>query len=142
MKRFGTVVILGSVFALMGCGEGLEPVPATESVEAEQLSTAEQQVTVGALNAACAESLTLRNSPGGTVIGTMYTNGDRGISKFSVQSVSGSWAYGYSHSLGRLGYAMTAYLTANYSESGTPGQIGYNYWCKRSDGVILGGGIN
>ena len=140
MKSFRAVV-LGSVFALLGCGEGLEAEPAPEAVEAEPLATSEQEVTVGVVNAACADSLTLRSSPGGTVIGTMYTGNYSGISKFYVQSLSGSWAYGYSYSLGRWGYAMNYYLTNKYGESGTPGQGGYNWWCTRSDGVGIGGGM-
>jgi len=138
MKRFGAVVILGSMFTWMGCGQGMEG----EGLESEQLATSEQEVTAGAVNAACAESLTLRSSAGGTVIGTMYTGPNVGVSKFYVQSVSGSWAYGYSYSLGRWGYAMSYYLTTRYGESGTPGQTGYNYWCQRSDGSGWSGGIN
>jgi hypothetical protein len=102
--------------------------------------TPSKEVTNGAVSAACAESLTLRSSPGGAVIGTMYSNNNTGISKFYVQSTSGSWSYGYSYSLGRWGYAMAFYLTTSYAEAGTPGYVGYNWWCSRSDGM-MGGGI-
>lgn len=144
MKKFGAVVVLGSVFALTGC-----VVASSSDVEEgddlggdEQTASAEQEVTDGAVNAACADSLTLRNSPGGSTIGTMYTGLNRGVSKFYASSTSGSWTYGYSYSLGKWGYAMASYLTTSYSESGTPGQIGYHYSCRRPDGSVIGGGID
>lgn len=143
MKRLGVLVIVGSAFTLMGCGGGTEDAgldPAGAPAGEEQLVNMEQEVTNGAVNAACAESLTLRNSPGGSVIGTMYTNYN-GISRFYVQSTSGSWSYGYSYSLGRWGYAMSYYLTTQYGESGTPGVAPYSWWCHRSDGSGIGGGI-
>ncbi|WP_437790872.1 hypothetical protein [Sorangium sp. So ce693] len=143
MKSFNAFVILGSVFALTGC-----VVDADSSSELgddaevdEQTSVAEQAVTNGAVNAACAESLTLRDQPGGATLGTMYTGPYNGVSKFYVQSTSGSWSYGYSYSLGRWGWAMTYYLTTNYREQGAPGQIGYYYACYRADGSGWGGGI-
>jgi hypothetical protein len=71
----------------------------------------------------------------------MYTGSYSGISKFYVQSTSGSWSYGYSYSLGRWGYAMAYYLTTNYRESGPLGQSGYSYDCTRSDGTHIGGGM-
>ncbi|WP_437720629.1 hypothetical protein [Sorangium sp. So ce861] len=136
-------VVLGSVFALAGC-----VVDADSSSEEggdvevdEQTESAEQAVTNGVVNAACAVSLTLRSSPNGATIGTMYTGPNVGISKFYVSSTSGNWSYGYSYSLGRWGYAIASYLTANYSESGTPGQIGYGFQCTKSDGTIMGGGV-
>lgn len=129
---------MGSVFALVGCG-GAEEV--STELGTEQAATTEQAVTNGAVNAACAQSLTLRSSPGGSTIGTMYTDENHGISQFYVQSTSGSWSYGYSYSLGMWGYAMSYYLTTNYRQSGTPGQVGFSYSCTRSDGTGYGGGI-
>ncbi|WP_437783312.1 hypothetical protein [Sorangium sp. So ce1097] len=40
-----------------------------------------------------------------------------------------------------MGLREAYYLTTSYSESGTPGQLGYNYACYRSDGTARGGGI-
>lgn len=143
LKRIGAVVVLGSVFALTACGgaeEGLSE-PATEQIGSEQTATSEQAVTNGAVNGACAESLTLRSSPGGSTIGTMYTNLNRGVSQFYVQSTSGSWSYGYSYSLGLWGYAMSYYLTTNYHQSGTPGVSPFSFDCMRSDGSGMGGGM-
>ncbi|WP_438037713.1 hypothetical protein [Sorangium sp. So ce128] len=144
MKSFNAFAILGSVFALAGC-----VVDADSSTELgddaevdEQTAVAEQAETKGAVNAACAQSLTLRSSAGGqAVIGTMYTGPLNGVSKFYVHSTSGSWSYGYSYSLGQWGWAMTYYLTASYTETGTPGQLGYYYACYRSDGTAMGGGV-
>ncbi|WP_438025127.1 hypothetical protein [Sorangium sp. So ce233] len=48
----------------------------------QQTDVAEQAVTNGVVNAAWAGSLTLRTSPGGATIGTMYTGPFNGISKF------------------------------------------------------------
>jgi hypothetical protein len=145
MKSFNAFAILGSVFALAGCVVDVDSSSeqGDDAEIGEQTGVAEQAVTIGAVNAACAESLTLRSSAGGATIGTMYTGPFNGVSKFYVQSISnnGAWAYGYSYSLGRWGWAMTYYLTTNYSETGTPGQIGYNYACYRSDGSGWGGGI-
>ncbi|XXY53268.1 hypothetical protein WME91_19245 [Sorangium sp. So ce269] len=143
MKFFSTFVVLGSVLGLTGCVADMDPSSeqGDDAYVDEQTAVAEQEVTNGAINAACAESLTLRNSPGGATIGTMLTGPFHGISKFYVQSTSGSWSYGYSYSLGRWGWAMAFYLTATYSESGTPGQFGYNFSCHRSDGHIIGGGV-
>ncbi|WP_437520864.1 hypothetical protein WME79_27945 [Sorangium sp. So ce726] len=143
MKSFNAFAILGSVFALTGCVVDVDSSSelGDDAVVDEQTEVAEQAVTNGAVNAACAESLTLRNQPGGATIGTMYTGPLNGISKFYVQSTSGSWSYGYSYSLGRWGWAMTYYLTASYTERGTPGQLGYNYACYRADGTIMGGGV-
>ncbi|WP_437753589.1 hypothetical protein [Sorangium sp. So ce1389] len=143
MKLFSVLVILGSVFGLTGCVADMDP-SSEQGDDAdvdEQTAVAEQAAINGAVNAACAESLTLRSSAGGATIGTMYTGPYNGISKFYVQSTSGSWSYGYSYSLGRWGYAMSYYLTTSYSESGTPGQIGYGFVCYRSDGTATGGGI-
>jgi hypothetical protein len=144
LKRFGAVVVLGSVCALTGCGgaEDVSSQPGEEQVAGEQLANTEQAVTNGAVNGVCAESLTLRSSAGGSTIGTMYTNPNRGVSQFYVQSTSGSWSYGYSYSLGLWGYAMSYYLTTNYWQSGTPGVAPFNYSCTRSDGSGMGGGIN
>ncbi len=140
MRSFGAVVVLGLASALTGCGpEGLAQ--DGELTEDAQLVSTEQEVTNGAVNAVCAQSLTLRSSPGGATIGTMYTGPYNGVSKFYVQSTSGSWSYGYSYSLGKWGYAMAYYLTTSYSESGTPGQGGYSYSCTRSDGTQIGGGM-
>lgn len=132
MKRFGVLVLVGSAFTLMGCGgsiedAGLDPTSAPNGEE--QVGSATQAVTNGAVNGSCAQSLTLRSSPGGAVLGTMYTNWSAGISKFYVQSTSGSWSYGYSYSLGRWGYAMQTYLSTDYSEHGTPGVSGFSYTC-------------
>lgn len=138
LKRVGAGIVVGSLFALTGCG-GAEEV-STEA-GAEQAATTEQGVTNGAVNAACAESLTLRSSPGGSTIGTMYSGPYNGISQFYVQSTSGSWSYGYSYSLGMWGYALSSYLTTNYRQSGTPGQVGFSFSCTRSDGTVMGGGI-
>lgn len=141
-KSLGAIVVLGWVFALTGCvAADYSSEQGDDSEGEENIATAEQEVTNGVVNAACASSLTLRSSPGGSTIGTMYTGPNEGMSKFYVQSTSGSWSYGYSYSLGRWGYAMSYYLTANYSESGTPGQIGYSFACYRSDGTGIGGGI-
>jgi hypothetical protein len=132
MKRFGVLVLVGSAFTLMGCGGSLEDSgldPAGAPSGDEQVGSTTQEVTNGAVNGSCAQSLTLRSSPGGATIGTMYTSWGAGISKFYVQSTSGSWSYGYSYSLGSWGYVMQAYLTTNYSERGTPGQFGYSYSC-------------
>ncbi|WP_438031674.1 hypothetical protein [Sorangium sp. So ce204] len=143
MKSFNAFAILGSVFALTGC-----VVDADSSSELgddaevdEQTAVAEQAETKGAVNAACAQSLTLRNQPGGATIGTMYSGPLNGVSKFYVDSTSGSWSYGYSYSLGQWGWAMTYYLTASYTERGVPGQLGYHYACYRSDGTAMGGGV-
>ncbi|WP_437648993.1 hypothetical protein [Sorangium sp. So ce362] len=143
MKLFSVLMILGSVCGLAGCVADMDSSSeqGDDAEVDEQIGVAEQGVTNGAVNAACAESLTLRSSPGGATLGTMYTGPFNGISKFYVQSTSGSWSYGYSYSLGRWGYAMAYYLTAAYSESGTPGQLGYNFACYRSDGTASGGGI-
>ncbi|WP_437810146.1 hypothetical protein [Sorangium sp. So ce1078] len=143
MKLFSTLIILGSVFGLAGCVADMDSSsePGDDAEVDEQTAVAEQGVTNGAVNAACAESLTLRRSAGGATIGTMYTGPYTGISKFYVHSTNGGWSYGYSYSLGSWGYAMTYYLTTNYSELGTPGQIGYNFACYRSDGTATGGGI-
>lgn len=136
------LLVMSLLAGPVGCGGTEEEWDASPAlVEGEQLANTEQEVTNGAVNAACAESLTLRNSPGGSVIGTMYTNHSSGISKFYVSSTSGSWSYGYSYSLGRWGYAMAYYLTTSYGESGTPGVAPYNWWCTRSDGTSIGGGI-
>lgn len=143
MKRLGVLVLVGSASTLMGCGGGLEDAELEQAgapVSGEQLASTEQAVTNGAVNGACADSLTLRSSPGGATIGTMYTSWNAGVSKFSVQSTSGSWSYGYSYSLGRWGYAMSYYLTTSYGEQGTPGQAGYTFWCNRSDGSGMGAG--
>ncbi|WP_437877671.1 hypothetical protein [Sorangium sp. So ce513] len=143
MKLFSVLMILGSVFGLAGCVADVDPSSEQwdDAEVDEQTGVAEQGVTNGAVNAACADSLTLRSSPGGATIGTMYTGPFNGISKFYVASTSGSWSYGYSYSLGQWGYAMAYYLTTSYSESGTPGQLGYHYACYRSDGTARGGGI-
>ncbi|MGK3987639.1 hypothetical protein WME99_31650 [Sorangium sp. So ce136] len=143
MKMLNTFVVLGSVFALAGCVVDMDSSaePADDAEVDEQTATAEEAVTSGVVNAACAQSLTLRSSPGGATTGTMYTGPNVGISKFYVQSTSAGWSYGYSYSLGRWGYAMASYLTANYAESGTPGQIGYGFQCTKSDGSIMGGGV-
>ncbi|AUX35070.1 MULTISPECIES: hypothetical protein [Sorangium] len=144
MKLSSVLLILGSAFGLAGCVADMDSSSEQgDDVEAgEQTGVAEQGVTNGAINAACADSLTLRSSPGGATIGTMYTGPYNGISKFYVWSTDkDGWSYGYSYSLGRPGYAMAYYLTTNYLESGTPGQIGYNYACYRSDGTGRGGGI-
>lgn len=143
MKLFSALVILGSVVGLAGCVADMDS-SSEQGDDAEideQTAVAEQAVTNGAVNAACAESLTLRSSPGGATIGTMYPDPSNGFSKFYVQSTSGSWSYGYSYSLGKWGYAMAQYLTTSYSESGTPGQIGFRFVCYRSDGHVMGGGI-
>ena len=142
-KSFGAFV-LGSMFAVVGCGGPMDSSSEQGGgpVEAEQFADMQQEVTNGAVNAACAESLTLRSSPGGATIGTMYTNNYSGVSKFYVSSTSGSWSYGYSYSLGKWGYAMASYLTTGYGESGTPGQIGYSWWCQRPEGGVWGGGIS
>ncbi len=144
MVKFFSAVVLGSVFALAGCVADVDSSPeeGDEGVGAdEQVASAEQPATLGAINAAFAYSLTLRSSAGGTTIGTMYTDPSYGVSKFYVHSTSGSWSYGYSYSLGKWGYAMTYYLTTSYSESGTPGQFGYQYGCWRSDGTGMAGGV-
>ena len=132
MKRFGVLVLVGSALTLMGCGgspedAGLDPAgaPAGDA----QLASVGQEATNGAVNGSCAQSLTLRSSPGGATVGTMYTNWSAGVSKFYVQSTSGGWSYGYSYSLGRWGYAMADYLSTNYSEQGTPGVFGYSFSC-------------
>ncbi|WP_375765290.1 hypothetical protein NR798_26610 [Archangium gephyra] len=138
VKSFGAVVVLGGVFALAGCGGAVDAAPEQELNA--QLASTEQQVTNGVTNAACAQSLTLRSSPGGATIGTMYTNWNVGVSKFYVQSSSGGWSYGYSYSLGLWGYAMSYYLTTNYYERGTPGQSGYSFACTRSDSSGFGEG--
>lgn len=132
MKRFGVLVFVGSAFTLMGCGGSTEDAgldPAGAPAGEEQMASVVQAATNGAVNGSCAQSLTLRSSPGGATIGTMYTNWSAGVSKFYVQSTSGAWSYGYSYSLGRWGYAMADYLSTSYSEWGTPGQIGYSYSC-------------
>lgn len=142
IKSFGAVVVLGSMLALTGCVAGVDDLEeGDEPGGDEEIGSVEQEVTNGAVNAACAESLTLRSSPGGATIGTMSTGIYQGISKFYVSSTSGGWSYGYSYSLGKWGYAMASYLTTNYGESGTPGVAPYNYWCQRPDGAIWGGGI-
>lgn len=124
------------MMGLVGCGG------AEEALEAEQLSSTQQEVKNGAINAACGNSVTVRNAPSGSTIGTMYTNSEQGISKFYVQSTTNGWSYGYSYSLGIWGYAVGSYLAGTYSESGTPGQLGYHWSCTRPDGSILGGGID
>ncbi|WP_437989449.1 hypothetical protein [Sorangium sp. So ce145] len=143
MKSFNAFAILGSVFALAGCVVDVDSSsePGDDAEVDEQTAVAEQAVTNGAVNAACAQSLTLRNQPGGATIGTMYSGPLNGVSKFYVHSTSGSWSYGYSYSLGQWGWAMTYYLTASYTETGTPGQLGYYYACYRSDGTAMGGGV-
>ncbi|WP_437502253.1 hypothetical protein [Sorangium sp. So ce1099] len=143
MKLFSTLVILGSVFGLAGCVADMDPSSeqGDDAEVDEQTAVADQAVTHRGVNAACAESLTLRNSPGGGTIGTMYPDPSYGFSKFYVDSTSGSWSYGYSYSLGKWGWAMTQYLTTSYSESGTPGQIGFSFVCYRSDGHVISGGI-
>jgi hypothetical protein len=145
-RALAMVVALPLVVGLVGCGGPEEAwdsagAPAEEQVGSEQIANTEQEVTNGVVNAVCAQSLTLRSSPGGSTIGTMYTGPSAGLSKFYVQSTSGSWSYGYSYSLGRWGYAMSYYLTSNYSESGTPGVAPYEFECRRSDGTSLGGGV-
>ncbi|MGK3959421.1 hypothetical protein WMF38_41045 [Sorangium sp. So ce118] len=143
MKLFSALVILGSVLGLAGCVADMDP-SSEQGDDAEideQTAVAEQEVMNGAINAACAESLTLRNSPGGATIGTMLTGPFHGVSKFYVSRTEGSWSYGYSYSLGSWGWAMAYYLTTSYSESGTPGQIGYGFVCYRSDGHAISGGI-
>ena len=145
-RALAVVLVMPLLTVLVGCGgpeEGGDSARAPGNVQLgdEQLANTEQAVTNGAVNAVCAESLTLRSSPGGTTIGTMYTNSSAGVSKFYVQSTSGSWSYGYSYSLGRWGYAMAYYLTTSYQESGTPGVAPYTFSCTRSDGTGIGGGI-
>lgn len=143
MKSFNAFAILGSVFALAGCVVDVDSSAelGDDAEVDEQTEVAEQAVTNGAVNAACAQSLTLRSSPGGATLGTMYTGPLNGVSKFYVHSTSGSWSYGYSYSLGQWGYAMTYYLTASYTETGVPGQLGYQCACYRSDGTVMGGGV-
>ncbi|WP_437736424.1 hypothetical protein [Sorangium sp. So ce1335] len=141
-KVFKAALVLVSAFAFTGCVVAPDELEGTDELAGDEgVESAEQAVTNGVVNAACAQSLTLRSSPGGATIGTMYTGPLQGISKFYVQSTSGAWSYGYSYSLGRWGYALSSYLTANYWESGTPGQLGYQCQCVRADGTIMGGGV-
>lgn len=138
MKSFGAIALFSSVVAISGCAVSAD-LPEEGEFDAESIDTAEQAVTNGVINAACAQSLTLRSSPGGSVIGTMYTNADVGIAGFYVQSTSGGWSYGWSYAHSKWGYAMASYLTTNYSQSGTPGQQGYQFSCCLAD-YCYGGG--
>lgn len=138
MKSICAIALLSSALATSGCAVSAD-LPDEGELDAESISTAEQAVTNGANNAACAQSLTLRNSPGGSVIGTMYTNVDVGIAGFYVQSTSGSWSYGWSYAHSKWGYAMASYLTTNYWQSGTPGQKGYRFSCCLADYCNAGG---
>lgn len=115
--------------------------PDEDDLDAESIDAAEQAVTNGVNNAACAQSLTVRSSPGGSVIGTMYTNADVGIAGFYVQSTSGSWSYGWSYAHSKWGYVLASYLTTSYWQSGTPGQPGYQFQCCLAN-YCYGGGIS
>ena len=53
----------------------------------------------------CAASLTLRNTPGGNTLGTLY-NGYW----FYKSGTNGSWSSGYSNELGIWGWVLTPYL--------------------------------
>jgi hypothetical protein len=140
MKSFGAIALFSSVVAISGCAVSADPADEDEFDE-ESIGTAEEAVTNGVVNATCAQSLTLRNAPGGSVIGTMYSNVDVGLAGFYVQSTSGNWSYGWSYAHSRWGYAIASYLTTNYSQSGTPGQQGYHFSCCIAD-YCYGGGID
>lgn len=140
MKSIRAIALLSSILAISGCAVSAD-LPDEDGIDAESISTAEQAVTNGVINAACAQSLTLRSSPGGSVIGTMYSNPDVGLAGFYVQSTSGSWSYGWSYAHSKWGYALASYLTSNYSQSGTPGQQGYHFSCCLAD-YGYGGGID
>ena len=126
-----------SIIALSGCLADTDTDTDSDAAEEEVIDTAEEGVTANAWNFVCATSLTLRDQPGGAVIGTMYNTAYHSNSWFWPVSYSNGWAYGFSYSLNRWGWAMNHYLTTNYAVKGVPDQPGSSWWCQQGN-VIVG----
>jgi hypothetical protein len=74
MKRFSLLAGAALVALLSGCGGSID-VDETEAVategQQEQIGTTSQGVTYNAVNCVCAQTLELRNAPGGSRICTL-----------------------------------------------------------------------
>jgi hypothetical protein len=93
-----TAILTATLIPLMGAG--------TASASTAGSVATVENVTPMAVKRVCAQSLTIRNEPGGDKIGTLY-NGEY----VSTSTVSGAWVRVDPHTAGKpIGWVLKSYL--------------------------------